>query len=105
MKSPAQTRDARSRILDAAVDVFARRGVDAASAQEIADRAGVDDTLLRCHFPSKTDLAHAVWLRIASSFVPRILHMMASDLSIDKKSRRLWTITAPADHENTRRRG
>jgi TetR/AcrR family transcriptional regulator len=53
--------------------------------QDIADRAGVNKALLHYHFRSKADLARAVWLRIASSFVPGILQMMASDLSLDDK--------------------
>jgi TetR/AcrR family transcriptional regulator len=53
--------------------------------QEIADHAGVNKALLHYYFRSKADLARAVWLRIASSFVPGILQMMASDLSLDDK--------------------
>jgi TetR/AcrR family transcriptional regulator len=53
--------------------------------QEIADRAGVNKALLHYHFRSKADLARAVWLRIASSFAPGILVMMASDLPLDDK--------------------
>jgi AcrR family transcriptional regulator len=53
--------------------------------QEIADHAGVNKALLHYHFRSKTELARAVWLRIASSFVPGIFQMMASDISLDEK--------------------
>ena len=53
--------------------------------QEIADQAGVNKALLHYHFRSKADLARAVWLRIASSFVPGIFQMMASDISLDEK--------------------
>jgi AcrR family transcriptional regulator len=53
--------------------------------QEIADRAGVNKALLHYHFRSKADLARAVWLRIASCFVPGIFQMMASDISLDEK--------------------
>src|SRR6476659_8547276 len=77
--------DTKTRILDAADAVFVRRGIDGARMQEIADHAGVNKALLHYHFRSKADLARAVWLRIASSFVPGILQMMASDLSLDEK--------------------
>jgi AcrR family transcriptional regulator len=53
--------------------------------QDIADHAGVNKALLHYHFRSKADLARAVWLRIASSFVPGIFQMMASDISLDEK--------------------
>jgi AcrR family transcriptional regulator len=77
--------DAKSRILDAADDIFVRRGIDGARMQEIADHAGVNKALLHYYFRSKTELARAVWLRIASSFVPGIFQMMESDLSLDDK--------------------
>ena len=77
--------DTKTRILDAADEIFVRRGIDGARMQEIADHAGVNKALLHYHFRSKADLARAVWLRIASSFVPGIFQMMASDISLDKK--------------------
>jgi len=77
--------DTKTRILDAADAVFVRRGIDGARMQDIADHAGVNKALLHYHFRSKADLARAVWLRIASSFVPGIFQMMASDISLDEK--------------------
>ena len=86
VKPSGQTKpDTKTRILDAADEIFVRRGIDGARMQEIADHAGVNKALLHYHFRSKADLARAVWLRIASSFVPGILQMMASDLSLDDK--------------------
>jgi AcrR family transcriptional regulator len=75
----------KTRILDAADEIFVRRGIDGARMQEIADQAGVNKALLHYHFRSKAELARAVWLRIASSFVPGIFQMMASDISLDEK--------------------
>ena len=77
--------DAKTRILDAADEIFVRRGIDGARMQEIADHAGVNKALLHYYFRSKADLARAVWLRIASSFVPGIFQMMASDLPLNDK--------------------
>jgi AcrR family transcriptional regulator len=77
--------DAKTRILDAADEIFVRRGIDGARMQEIADHAGVNKALLHYYFRSKADLARAVWVRIASSFVPGIFEMMASDLPLDDK--------------------
>jgi AcrR family transcriptional regulator len=78
-------RDTKTRILDAADAVFVRQGVDGARMQAIADRAGVNKALLHYHFRTKAELALAVWLRIASSFIPGIMQMLASDLSLDQK--------------------
>jgi AcrR family transcriptional regulator len=86
VKPSGQTaRDRKSRILDAADAVFVRRGIDGARMQEIADRAGVNKALIHYHFQSKQALAHAVWLRIASSFAPGIMQMLASDIPLDEK--------------------
>ena len=80
--------DTKTRILDAADAVFVRRGIDGARMQDIADQAGVNKALLHYHFRSKADLARAVWLRIASSFVPGIFQMLGSDISLDEKIER-----------------
>ena len=80
--------DTKARILDAADEIFVRRGIDGARMQEIADQAGVNKALLHYHFRSKADLARAVWLRIASSFVPGIFQMLGSDISLDEKIER-----------------
>jgi AcrR family transcriptional regulator len=77
--------DAKSRILDAADEIFVRRGIDGARMQEIADHAGVNKALLHYYFRSKEELARATWFRIASSFAPGVLQMMASDLPLDDK--------------------
>jgi AcrR family transcriptional regulator len=53
--------------------------------QEIADRAEVNKALLHYYFRTKADLARAVWLRVASSFVPGVFQMMASDIALDEK--------------------
>ena len=46
----------RGAILQAALDVFARRGYHAASIDEIAQAAGISKALIYEHFPSKRDL-------------------------------------------------
>ena len=51
---PAEER--RLRILDAAVEVFAEHGYNAAKMQDIAARAGVVPSVLYDHFASKRDL-------------------------------------------------
>ena len=47
---------ARARIRDAAIRLFAERGVNATSVRDIAQRAGVSSGLLRHHFGSKEAL-------------------------------------------------
>ena len=48
--------DRRAAILDAALEIFARRGYNGASIDEIAQAAGISKALIYEHFPSKKDL-------------------------------------------------
>jgi AcrR family transcriptional regulator len=50
---------ARQRILDAAYDLFSRRGVRAVGIDEVIERAGVAKATLYRHFPSKDELVLA----------------------------------------------
>src|ERR671938_408286 len=54
--------DRRTAILDAALEVFSRRGYNGASIYEIAQEAGISKALIYEHFPSKKDL-HASLLQ------------------------------------------
>ncbi|MFI5938380.1 TetR/AcrR family transcriptional regulator [Actinoplanes sp. NPDC051494] len=58
MSSPADL-TARARIRDAAITLFAERGIAGASIREIAQAAGVSSGLLRHHFGSKEGLRDA----------------------------------------------
>jgi TetR/AcrR family transcriptional regulator, regulator of cefoperazone and chloramphenicol sensitivity len=58
MSSPADL-TARARIRDAAIALFADRGVDGATIRDIAQAAGVSSGLLRHHFGSKEGLRDA----------------------------------------------
>src|SRR3954469_18230722 len=51
---------ARERILEAAYDLFSRRGVRDVGIEEVIERAGVAKATLYRHFPSKDDLVVAV---------------------------------------------
>jgi AcrR family transcriptional regulator len=48
--------DRRAAILDAALEVFSRRGYNGASIDEIANAAGISKALIYEHFPSKREL-------------------------------------------------
>src|SRR3954470_23546436 len=48
--------DRRAAILDAALEVFAKRGYNGSSIDEIAQAAGISKALIYEHFPSKKDL-------------------------------------------------
>src|SRR5262249_11767150 len=50
----------RARILDAARDLFSRRGYQRTSIQQIAERLGVVKTAVLYHFPAKVDILSAL---------------------------------------------
>ena len=50
---------ARERILDAAYELFSRRGIQAVGVNEVTERAGVATATLYRHFPSKEKLVLA----------------------------------------------
>src|ERR1700732_717776 len=50
---------ARERILDAAYELFSRRGIQAVGVNEVIERAGVATATLYRHFPSKDELVLA----------------------------------------------
>lgn len=69
-------RDSRERILASAVDLFARHGFDAMTMRQLGDAAGLDNSSLYRHFPSKAALVDAVLDRVAgdvfATVAPRI---------------------------------
>lgn len=60
------TKATESRLLDAAESVFAEHGFHAATTAAIAERAGVNKTLIHYYFRSKEGLYRAVMERISS---------------------------------------
>ncbi|MEW5849562.1 MAG: TetR/AcrR family transcriptional regulator [Myxococcota bacterium] len=50
----------RTRILDAALDLFAERGFFGTSMRQIGAAAGLTSSALYHHFPSKEDILHAI---------------------------------------------
>src|SRR5919198_6132991 len=56
----SEGRDAREELLEAAARVFAEKGFQAASVDEIAERAGFSKGAVYWHFESKDDLFFAL---------------------------------------------
>jgi len=66
------TVDARDRIVEGALTVFARRGFDGATTREIAKEAGVSAGLIHHHFTDKETLWNLVGARITEEFVESV---------------------------------
>jgi AcrR family transcriptional regulator len=64
-KQQTRGHETRERILARAVDLFALHGFDALTMRELGDAAGLDNSSLYRHFPSKAALVDAVLDRVA----------------------------------------
>jgi TetR/AcrR family transcriptional regulator, repressor for uid operon len=75
MARQARAEVTRSKIIDAAADLFDKYGYAATSLSDIIARAGVTKGALYCHFSSKQELGdvvvaeqHSVWISAAREF-------------------------------------
>jgi TetR/AcrR family transcriptional regulator len=75
------------RIFEAAKAVFAERGMDGARMQEIADRAGINKSLLHYYFRSKEKLFNAVFDDIAEMTFMKFAQIFARELPLEEKIR------------------
>jgi TetR/AcrR family transcriptional regulator len=66
-------------ILEAAKNVFLRKGLDGARMQEIADEAGINKALLHYYFRSKDKLFETIFQEAFKQFLPRVSDLMISD--------------------------
>jgi len=78
-------RETEQRILDAARQVFIRRGTAGARMQDIAAEAGVNQALLHYYFRSKERLSGAVFQQLASRLFPALIQTLGGEGSVDEK--------------------
>lgn len=76
-----------SAILDAAKEVFERKGMAAARMQEIADEAGINKAMLHYYYRSKQLLFEAVFKSAFSMLAPQLNEVLNADTSICEKIR------------------
>lgn len=84
--------DTEARILEAAREVFLRRGTAGARMAEIAEQADVNQALLHYYFRSKARLAEAVFQRAARDLLPAVIETLMSDMPLPEKVRRVVDI-------------
>jgi len=70
----------KERIIAAAEEVFARSGLDGATTQQIAKRAGVNKSLLHYHFGSKRELYYAVMDKILFDLIQLTQEVLRKNL-------------------------
>lgn len=85
MSNSKINKDTESQILDAAKEVFQKKGMDGARMQEIADQAGINKAMLHYYFRSKQLLFEAVFNNVFSLLAPQMVKILTDDFSIEEK--------------------
>ncbi len=75
------------KIFDAATKVFIEKGMDGARMQEIADKAGINKSLLHYYFRSKEKLFNEVFEKIANNLFGKFAPLLDENLSLEEKIR------------------
>ena len=79
--------DTEEQILNAAKEVFQKKGMDGARMQEIADKAGINKAMLHYYYRSKQLLFEAVFSNAFSLLAPQMNKILNDDSSIEEKVR------------------
>jgi len=82
MKPKIRTED---HILETAREVFTQYGYDGTSMQMIADRAGINKSLLHYYYRSKEKLFGQIFSRVFSQFIPHLGVIFMSDMPLEEK--------------------
>jgi TetR/AcrR family transcriptional regulator len=73
------------RIFEAATEVFLEKGMEAATVQDIADRAGINKSLLNYYYRSKDRLFDAVFEMVSLKMMEKFSPLLDEQLSIEEK--------------------
>lgn len=82
-----KTQDTEEQILEAAKEVFQKKGMDGSRMQEIADKAGINKSMLHYYYRSKQLLFEAVFTSAFSLVAPQINKILNDDSTIKEKVR------------------
>jgi len=80
-----QEANTEKKILDAAKTVFQQKGMDGARMQEIADKAGINKSLLHYYFRSKEKLFERVFDEAFILFFMEIKKILTSEMPVVKR--------------------
>jgi len=75
------------KIFEAATVVFEEQGLSGARMQNIADRAGINKSLLHYYFRTKDHLFEAVFTKLAKKVFSKFTPIFEPDLSLEEKIR------------------
>lgn len=87
MKMKENDKQTEEKIFEAATVEFEEKGMDGARMQDIADRAGMNKSLLHYYFRTKDRLFDAVFQKLAGRMLMKFTPIFDKDLSLDAKIR------------------
>jgi TetR/AcrR family transcriptional regulator len=87
MDKPNSYSETERKILQAAREVFQRKGLYGARMQEIADAAGINKALLHYYFRNKDKLFDAIFSDVFQNFIPRALSILEGSEAPEVKIR------------------
>lgn len=80
-------RQTEEKIFEAATEVFIEKGLDGSRMQDIADRAGMNKSLLHYYYRTKDRLFNAVFDMIAGQMFKKFAPVFDENLSLEEKIR------------------
>ncbi|BCL35516.1 TetR/AcrR family transcriptional regulator [Nostoc sp. MS1] len=99
--SPPSEAQTRSRILQAALKLFAAQGFDGTTTRDLAQAAGVAEGTLFRHFPNKkailVEVATGGWIDILTDLLTELSEMGSYKAVAQVMRRRMWNLHKNAD--------
>lgn len=95
-----ETLSSEAKIIEAARQVFIRKGFAGARMQDIADEAGMNKALLHYYFRSKEKLFEVIFREAFDTLIPRVEDLFSSDLDFFDKIRGLTKVYINMATEN-----
>lgn len=99
--SPPSEAQTRSRILQAALKLFAAQGFDGTTTRDLAQAAGVAEGTLFRHFPNKkailVEVATSGWVDILTDLLTELSEMGSYKAVAQVMRRRMWNLQKNAD--------
>lgn len=90
----------RDQVLAVASEVFYQKGLNGARMQEIADRAGLNKTMLHYYFKTKEQLFDTVFQRALGLFLGGLAPVLTGELPLRQKMAQYVSYTIDALAEN-----
>ena len=79
------------KIFEAARSVFQAKGLEGARMQEIADRAGINKSMLHYYYRSKEKLFEKVYVQSIGRMLPQVMAVLNEELELEPKLRKFIT--------------